>query len=110
MYFALNCPASTCEVYTDSTNSSSYYLTTPKGTLEIESKWQDAGGNIWYRFHVIDMPGGEKFQTLYKFSKSGTVLERVYIEVAEFDPKNVPTSTDPKNGSYGIWFRSADQK
>ena len=81
-----------------------------KGTLEIESKWQDAGGNIWYKFHVIDMPEAEKFQCLCKISKFGTVLERVYNEVAEFNPKNFPTIIDPNGGTYSIFFRSADQQ
>ena len=79
------------------------------GTEEIESKWQDAEGNIWYRLYVTDLPGGEKFQTLAKISKSGTVYERVYNEVAEFSPKSFPAKIDPKSGTYGIWFRSADQ-
>ena len=76
-----------------------------QGTLEIESRWQDVWGNIWYKQYVTDMPGGEKFQTLAKVSKSGTVLERVYNSVAEFSPKSFPTSIDPKSGTYAIWFR-----
>jgi hypothetical protein len=79
-----------------------------EGTLEIENKWQDAQGNIWYKSLATDLPGGEKFQTLVKISKSATVYERVYAEVFEFSPKNYPTRIDPKSGTYDIFFRSAN--
>jgi hypothetical protein len=79
-----------------------------EGTNEMENKWQDAEGNIWYRFLVTDLPGGEKFQALGRVSNSGKVYERVYAQVAEFNPKNYPTRIDPKSYTYSIWFRSAD--
>ena len=79
-----------------------------QGTNEIASKWQDAAGDIWYKIYVTDMPGGEKFQTLAKISKSGTVFEHVYAEVAEFNPKNFPTKVTPNSATYTMHFRSAD--
>ena len=79
-----------------------------EGTEEIENKWQDAEGNVWYKLLVTDLPVGEKFQTSAKFSNSGKVYERVYAQVLEFSLKSYPTRIDPKSGTYSIFFRSAD--
>ena len=79
-----------------------------EGIFKIQSRWQDVEGNIWYKLYGTDLPGGEKFQSLVKLSKSATVYERVHNFVAEFNPKSFPTKITTDYGTYDIFFRSAD--
>ena len=51
-----------------------------EGTAQIESKWTDSDGNIWYKRRIIVTAGnladaGTKDQELDKLSKSATVWE-----------------------------------
>jgi hypothetical protein len=78
-----------------------------EGPEEIEAKWIDSEGNVWYKFFGTITAGqgaGEKFQTLARISKSGTVYERVAAMVAEFSPKNYPTKIDPNSGNSGYYY------
>lgn len=49
----------------------------------------------------------EKTQELSKLSKSGTVMERAFVNffIGEFDPSRYPTEIDPKLSSYRILYR-----
>ena len=88
--------------------------TTPtynEGTQQIESKWQDAEGNIWYRlFGTITAGAGEglKFQTVGRVSKSGTIYEKVTAMVSEFNPNAYPTAIDPSGPHYNFFTRSGN--
>ena len=82
-----------------------------EGTMQIISKSTDSEGNIWYKAFEIYTSGlhglkGQKRQTPYKLSKSGTVLECQPAYVGEFDPKSFPSKLDPKDQFYRIYFRS----
>ena len=77
-----------------------------EGTQQIESKWQDAEGNIYYRlFGTITAGAGEgmKFQTLGRVSKSGTIYEKVTAMVGEFNPNAYPTAIDPSGPHYNFF-------
>jgi hypothetical protein len=77
-----------------------------EGTMQIDSKWTDAKGNIWYRtFGTVKTGEWKKFkgQWLVELSKSATVLEctwRFLYLTQEFDPANYPKEID-RNPSYG---------
>ena len=85
-----------------------------EGTGRIDSKWTDSAGNVWYKTFSTTTSGtykGFKDQWLIRISKSGTVLECVYFDVGDFDPKLYPTEIDPKymnnyNGGYRIFYRA----
>jgi hypothetical protein len=88
--------------------------TTPtynEGTEQIETKWIDSESNIWYKFFGTITEGmgeGQKFQTLARISKSGTVYERVTAIVDEFNPKNYPTEVGPSGPNYVFFTRSGN--
>jgi len=82
------------------------------GTVEIEAKWTDSEGNIWYKAFGTVSSGsykGYRYQTLAKISKSGTVREEQVnpIGMADFSPDNYPTEIDSKSSQYSIMYRSA---
>ena len=78
-----------------------------KGTTEIESKWTDSDGNIWYRCFNTNM-NGYKTQELDRLSKGGTVLEFVFRQVDEFDRNSYPNRIDPLDPNYGIYYRAKE--
>ena len=51
---------------------------------------------------------GIKSQELYKLSKSGTIMERAWVDLGhgEFDPSKYPTEIDPKSYYYRILYRA----
>ncbi len=76
---------------------------------EIDSKWTDSEGNIWYKIHGTVSAGlyvGTKWQELDKLSKSATIWEYVYAIVPQFDPKLYPTRIDPSGPNYRVFYRS----
>ena len=80
-----------------------------EGTTRIDEKWTDSEGNVWYKtFNTITKGTwkGYKNQALQKISQSGTVMEMVFISVGEFDPKLYPTTVDPKDDNYRIFYRA----
>ena len=82
-----------------------------EGTMQIVGKSTDSKGNIWYKTFEIYTSGlhgckGQKRQTLYELSKSGTVLECQPALVGDFDPKSFPDKFDPRDDLYRIYFRS----
>jgi hypothetical protein len=82
-----------------------------EGTEEIESKWKDAEGNLWYKSYGTITSGtwaGMKFQTLLRISKSGTVREWVNSLVIDFDPKSYPPKIDSEDPDYKIFTRASD--
>jgi hypothetical protein len=88
----------------DSVGFKTYYGSTNnvvlnEATLEIDKKWTDAQGNIWYRalgLCVGQSPYvGTKFQALYEVDTSKTELKCKLNTVNEYDPSNYPT----ENGS-----------
>ncbi len=80
---------------------------------EIEAKWTDSEGNIWYKTfgtHTDGMFDGYRWQEIDKLSKSGTVWERQLNPIAggDFSPNYYPTKIDPESYYYRILYR--DQK
>lgn len=84
-----------------------------EGTEQINSKWTDTEGSIWYKTFGAATTGqykGYKYQALVKLSKSGTVQESVFIAIGfeEFDPKKYPTKIDPTDSTYKIQYRAKE--
>jgi hypothetical protein len=79
------------------------------GTFKLVKKWKDGDGNTWYNEDFRLLKGGVytfNGQQLDKIDKSGKVLEAIFVEVGQFDPKNYPKELDPKSESYGVFNRS----
>ena len=101
--------ASGYKIYTYISDSDTYV----EGTMQIVSKSTDSEGNIWYKTFEINTSGlhglkGQKRQTLYKLSKSGTVLEYQPTFVGEFDPKRFLSKLDPKDDLYRLYYRAKE--
>jgi hypothetical protein len=83
-----------------------------ENTFQIDSKWTDSEGNIWYKiFGTVTMGAykGARWQELEKLSKSGTVWERALNALGasgEFNPQNYPPRIDPKYFEYRILYRA----
>jgi len=84
------------------------------GTEQIETKWTDPEGNIWYKTFGTVTGGigkGYRWQDLIKISKSGRVRESENdpIGTMEFSPSKYPTKIDPDSDpyQYNIMYRSA---
>lgn len=93
------------ETVVDSLGFKTYYgssndVLLNEATQQIESKWTDAEGNIWYK--VLGVYAGEspyvgkKFQALYKVYKSKAQLSLQLSLVIQYDPSNYPTESGPK--------------
>ena len=84
---------------------------------ELTGKWKDSDGNIWYK-SVSTITGGLEgdtgtvLTTLYRLSKSATVLEFVWsYPTNEEELKNpvYPTVIDPKRyAGSGMYNRAAE--
>jgi hypothetical protein len=82
-----------------------------KITYEIDSKWTDSGGNIWYRFSCKQISGpniGVEFTTLSKLSESATVLEYVFKVTSWYGIVSYPTQIDAKSDTYHVFNRARD--
>ena len=83
-----------------------------EGTSQIESKWTDSDGNIWYKsFGIANGRGfkNAKVQSLTRISKSGTVLEVVARPaLSKFDSDKYPTMIDPNDPNYAIYYRASN--
>jgi len=82
-----------------------------QGAFQIDSKWTDANGNIWYRSYCTQKTGpaaGYDFQMLSKLSKSATVLEWVYKQSSPYAPVSYPTQIDTNSDTYHIFYRQGD--
>jgi len=84
-----------------------------EATEQIDTKWTDSDGNVWYKtFGTITLGWmkGYKSQKLIKISKSGTMLEAVETEVAELDSSLYPSRiTDSNDVDYYIFYRNAEK-
>ncbi len=80
-----------------------------EGTMQIDSKWTDAEGNIWYRtFGTVKTGEWKRFkgQWLIKLSKSATVWESTWkylYSTQEFDPAHYPKEID-RNPFYPVFY------
>jgi len=85
-----------------------------EGTAQIDSKWTDAAGNIWYRAFGTIRTGwwmGYKFQMLIELTKSATVWESTWVLLSPgegFDPARYPTEMNPRIWSHNIRHRAAE--
>ncbi len=81
-----------------------------EGTLQIDSKWTDSDGNIWYRTFGTLKSGawkGHNFQGLAKLSQSGTVLETEdYAFIGDFNRDYYPAKINPQGMLYGLYYRA----
>jgi hypothetical protein len=82
-----------------------------EGTMVIDSKWTDSGGNIWYKILGTVTTGqwkGYNFQALEKLTNSGTIKESVFQPIGlgtKFSPKYYPLTIDPSKPTYEIRYR-----
>jgi hypothetical protein len=71
-----------------------------EATQEIENKWTDIEGNVWYKTRGVfvgESPYlGTKFQALYEVNKSKTMLTCWANTVNEYDSSNYPQEYAPK--------------
>jgi len=87
--------------------------------LQIDRKWTDPQGNIWYQTEETVTGAylkGSKHQMLHKLSKDGTVWESMGTWVDRFDAREFPAKIDPKQVSadpswnpssgYRIYYRA----
>ncbi len=97
--------AANMETVIDSVGFKTYYGSTNnvvlnEATLEIEKKWTDAQGNIWYKVRGLFVGQspyvGTKFQALYEVHKSNTALKSQANTVNQYDPSSYPTENGPK--------------
>lgn len=83
---------------------------------EITGKWKDSEGNVWYKGHSKITGGtigdtGAEWVSLYKLSKSASVLEEVLkIPTSDQEIKKpvYPVSIDPKDDNYHIKYRAKE--
>ena len=89
-------------------------VTYEEGTMQIDSKWTDAEGNIWYRTLNTVKTGywkGYTGQMLHKLSNSATVREctwSFHSPSEEFDPVYWPNEIDRSVWSHNIRYRTAE--
>ena len=78
------------------------------GSEQIDRRWTDSDGNIWYQAHSAHADGSVAltFQTLYKLNKAGTVQESVYLVAARYDPSHYPAKLDPNDSTYRRYDRA----
>jgi hypothetical protein len=77
-------------------------------SVQIESKWVDSQGSVFYKILATVTTGsfkGYKFQELDEISESGNKWEFNWASVSDFDPSSFPTSIDPTVGRYGHYER-----
>jgi len=80
-------------------------------TQEVDRKWTDADGVVWYRTYDTITSGlgkGMRFQSLIKLSKSSQVLELVHHYAHKFDPESFPTVVEPSGEEYHIYYRAKE--
>ena len=80
-------------------------------TVEIENKWTDSDGNVFFQDFCTVTKGSYKgytFQELDKISGSGRKWELVWGFVGHFDSASFPTKIDPTANGYGQYERSAN--
>jgi len=89
-------------------------VTYEEGRYEIDSKWTDAEGNIWYRIFCTATTGNwkdYKGQWLIELSKSATVWECTWTFLSpsvEFDPAYWPKEINRSVWSHNIRYRTAE--
>jgi hypothetical protein len=109
----VNTPPNICKAYNGISDSDPY----EESRWDIDSKWTDSEGNVWYKIfrtvsNISEKSGwqGLNYQELHKFSKSATVWERVGVElqyeVEYSNPQYYPQKIDPKDPSYCILYRT----
>ncbi len=77
--------------------------------LEVDRKWTDADGVVWYRSYDTITSGlghSEKVQSLHRLSKSGQVLEQVHVHVHQFGPESFPATVETSGAGYHIFYRA----
>ncbi len=87
--------------------------TTPydNATYEIDAKWTDSEGNIWYKVYGIQTSGvwkGYTYVELDKLSKSGIVWEAQFAPLGlngKVDPMLYPKEFNANSPYHGIMFR-----
>ena len=82
-----------------------------EATFEIDAKWTDSDGNIWYRTHGVQTTGTYKDYTyveLDKVNNAGTIWEAQFFPLAykvEIDPAYAPKAFDPNSSYHGFQYR-----
>ena len=85
-----------------------------EGTYEVDRKWTDAEGNIWYRILCTAKTGtwkDYKGQWLIELSKSATVWEctwSLYSPSQEVNPENYPKEINRDVWTHNIRYRAAE--
>ncbi len=84
------------------------------GTEEIFKRWTDSEGNVYYDTFVtytFGSPMISRTQNFCKVSKSGTVLEVIWVSVSDFAPDKFPTPETEVNkmtSGYLIYYRAEE--
>ncbi|HET6486365.1 MAG TPA: hypothetical protein VFH83_08090 [Spirochaetia bacterium] len=76
---------------------------------QIDAKWTDSDGNIWYKTFGAVRAGagiGTKWQELDKLSQSATVWEYEFAIVKDFSPDGYPSKVDSDDLRYRIFYRA----
>jgi hypothetical protein len=74
------------------------------GTFTIYKRWKDSEGNILYETYET-FADGDKFQRLWKISKSGKAVEMTWnMASMDFSPIFFPANIDPTSSSYCIFY------
>lgn len=83
-----------------------------EATQEIEKKWTDTQGNIWYKtlgLFVGKSPhAGSKFQALYEVDNSKTELTCWVNTVYQYDSSKYPPESNPK-ADYEFHYHFVEQ-
>jgi hypothetical protein len=77
-----------------------------EGTEQILEQWKDSAGNSWYRTQAVQ--NKNKYLTLQRISRSGTLLELAVNEVADFFSGDFPARIEPGSGVYRIYYRTGN--
>jgi hypothetical protein len=75
-----------------------------EGTEQIVERWKDSAGNSWYKTRAVQ--DRNKYLTLQRINRSGTLLEFAANEVADFFSKDFPAGIDQGSGFYRIYYRA----
>lgn len=82
-----------------------------EATYEIDAKWTDSEGNIWYKTHGIQTSGVWKDYTyveLDRLNKAGTIWEGQFSPLGykgKIDPMLYPKEFDRKSSYHGFSYR-----
>ena len=84
---------------------------------QIENKWTDSDGNIWYQTCEAITSGvsqgkdlkGQRSQALHKLSQSGTMWESMLASVDMYDSGKYPSDVSAVAEDYHVYNRTTEE-